>query len=854
MKTRLYTLIAVYLLIVGKTIAQHSYKMQPAVLQTRWAKEVTALHNHDAYPRPQLMRTNWINLNGLWDYAIVHKGEQPKENFGGRILVPYPIESALSGVQKSLLPDQELWYKRKVLKPKSKTGDRVLLHFGAVDWQATVFVNGKEVVKHEGGYTAFTVDITSELKAGSNELKVKVFDPTDAGIQPHGKQTLNPANIYYTPSSGIWQTVWMEVVQKNYIESLTITPDIDKKLVSVIVHSHVNGTVKLKTDNCIIAGKANTVINVPVKDMKLWSPENPHLYDLTVILGKDQVKSYFGMRKIGVAKDIKGISRICLNNKPYYNLGTLDQGFWPDGLYSAPTDAALKFDVEAIKAMGFNTIRKHIKVEPARWYYYADKLGILVWQDMVNPDQQLRPGAKVEFEKESKEIVNQLHNYPSITTWVLFNEEWGAYDQARMTNWLKISDPTRLVNGHSGGILYVNNQKAKGADTSYVNADITDIHSYPNPMISLNQNNKAMVCGEFGGIGVSVTGHEWNDITGWGYVQVLPKDLESRYDHMIKKLYQLKEQGLSGSIYTQPFDVEGEENGLITYDREIAKVPLTRLKEINSQLIRTAPYHLSTTIGNTNNIQTDVQYQTLLDKFNQNPNQDSTFLRGLTIMALHKKDQENLTKIGNAYIDKLKYPDIDQNAVFISQITRTSKDKGFQLFSKSDNPQRQNFAVNILMSEILSKLDNETNLAILDTVAQKVTEKYGKIGERASAHAIAGFAWNKQNWPLFVKYKNIIYKKFDADVNGLNINNDSWTIFLKSVDKFELESALNWQKIVLGREQYKDGGSIDTYANILYKLGRKEEAIEWENKAIATSEDPELKKTLEKMKAGQPTW
>jgi beta-galactosidase/beta-glucuronidase len=308
----------------------------------------------------------------------------------------------------------------------------VKLNFGAVDYEATVYINGSEAGKHDGGYTEFSFDITALLKDGVNEIVIKVFDPTDQGVGQHGKQLLTPANIYYTPTSGIWQTVWLEKVPVKSINSLTITPDVDKSLVNVTVNSNTNSKVALIVDGKTIKSIANKQIAIPIKNPKLWTPGNPNLYDLTVKMGNDEVKSYFGMRKVSIGKDEKGVDRIMLNNKAYYNLGILDQGFWPDGLYTAPTDDALAFDIKAIKTMGFNTIRKHIKVEPARWYYWADKLGMLVWQDMVNPNQSLPEGSKVAFEKGCQEELTQLHNYPCITTWILFNEKWGQYDQKRL--------------------------------------------------------------------------------------------------------------------------------------------------------------------------------------------------------------------------------------------------------------------------------------------------------------------------------------------------------------------------------------------------------------------------------------
>jgi beta-galactosidase/beta-glucuronidase len=501
--------------------AQVIYKTKKITIPTRWTNEVSPKNVLPDYPRPQLVRKQWQNLNGLWDYAITEKKVGTPKGYNGKILVPYPLESALSGVQKSLQPTQNLWYRRLFQSPSLKSGERLLLNFGAVDWQATVFINGKQIGEHTGGYTGFTFDVTDALKKGNNEVVVKVFDPTDQGIGPHGKQVLRPQNIYYTPSSGIWQTVWMEVVPIANIRSLTITPNIDKSQVEITVNSAVKSTVQLIVEGRTIESTSNVMIVVPVKNAKLWSPTSPYLYDFIAKLGNDIVKSYFGMRKVSIQKDEQGVDRIFLNNKYTYNLGTLDQGFWPDGLYTAPTDAALSFDIKAIKAMGFNTIRKHIKVEPARWYYHADKLGMLVWQDMVNPNQGLSEGSKAEFERESQEMLVQLHNYPSITTWVLFNEKWGQYDQERLTKWIKKTDPSRLVNGHSGEYLYVNKVLRSPSPDAYISADMTDVHSYPNPMLPIKQQNKVQVCGEFGGIGVPIEGHLWDDlVAGWGMMEL----------------------------------------------------------------------------------------------------------------------------------------------------------------------------------------------------------------------------------------------------------------------------------------------------------------------------------------------
>ena len=626
------------------------WTMQPVQLQTRWAKEVNPDNALPEYPRPQMVRAGWTNLNGLWDYAITKKDAIQPQKFDGKILVPYPLESALSGVKKQLLPTENLWYHRTFTPQGPKRAVRTLLHFGAVDWQATVFVNGKAVGQHTGGYTEFTLDITLYLKHGKNELIVKVYDPTDQGFGPHGKQTLKPESIFYTSTSGIWQTVWLEEVPKAYIDHLTITPNIDSAYVSVTVHSNSNEPVQLTANGQTVSGMTNNLIHFPVAGAHLWSPNDPHLYDLDVKTNSDDVKSYFGMRKISIGKDKKGIDRIFLNNTYTYNLGVLDQGFWPDGIYTAPTDEALAFDIKAVKAMGFNTIRKHIKVEPARWYYWADKLGMLVWQDMVNPDFDLKPGAKEAFEQQCKEELEELHNYPSITTWVLFNEKWGQYDQKRLTDWIKQTDPSRIVNGHTGEYLYVNDQLRSPSADAYVDADMTDVHSYPSPMMPIKQDGKAQVVGEFGGIGVHIPGHDWEK--GWGYVQVTPQQLEGKYHVMVNDLKLLEEQGLSGSIYTQPYDVEGEENGLMTYDREIVKIPITEMRKINSLLISTAPNITEVNIKSAD-LRDDAEvYAEEMQTYIQNPNQVP--LATLLLDAGRQADRLGVADIAPAYFERLK--------------------------------------------------------------------------------------------------------------------------------------------------------------------------------------------------------
>lgn len=854
-----------------------NWKQQLISIPTRWAEQVKSDNPLPEYPRPQLERMNWQNLNGLWEYSITSKAAVELGKTQGKILVPYPLESSLSGVMKALKPDQLLWYRRLINKPRQKAGDRVILHFGAVDWQATIYVNGKEVGSHIGGYTAFSFDITDELKSGVNEIIVKVYDPTDKGIGPHGKQVLNPANIYYTPSSGIWQTVWMEVVPEHYIQGLRMTPDVDKGLINLVVNGSGDAPVQVKVldGKKIIAtlsglkptqlgGEMNIAIKIP--NTKLWSPDNPFLYNLEVTMGKDKVKSYFGMRKISVGKDAKGFDRIMLNNTYTYNLGTLDQGFWPDGLYTAPTDEALAFDIKAIKAMGFNTIRKHIKVEPARWYYYADKLGMMIWQDLVNPNQALPAGSKQQFEKESAEILNQLHNYPSITTWVLFNEKWGQYDQERLTKWIKKTDPSRLVNGHSGEYLYVNKELRSPSPNAYVAADMTDVHAYPSPLMPEKQQGKAQVLGEFGGIGVPVEGHLWNDLkTGWGYNGLLtPAKLEGQYAAMVDTLVDLEKQGLSASIYTQPFDVETEQNGLMTYDRKIVKLPVETFRKIHSKLLPITANYTSATKGFSarvaDTIRPDFAYK--LKQYN-NGRRDSVLLRSLTIAAYKKEDDQLGSEVAKAYLKVIKNPFTKTNLEFVRWHSRKTTDSTFLFLSK--NKER----VNELMGDdwaearltgaiaddyfhpYVRKVANPNWLEI----EKNIVDKFGVLGTEVFLQEKLLYGINKQKWnfvfqsvePWFNYAQNREY------ISGYILNTISWRLFEHATDQRILEIALQMaeRSIRMG----EDINNLDTYANILFKLGRRNEGMKWEERALALEpNNKDLIANYEKIKANLPTW
>jgi beta-galactosidase/beta-glucuronidase len=571
-------------------------------IRTKWAEEVNPGNVLPEYPRPILERTLWSNLNGLWDYAILPAGSDEPATFDGKILVPFAVESNLSGVQKQLGRANELWYKRTFSVPSSWKGKTVLLNFGAVDWKAEVFVNDIKIGEHTGGYTPFSFDITPYLKQGEQKLVVKVWDPADEGSeQPRGKQVGKPHGIWYTSVSGIWQTVWLEPVSKKHVANIVTVADIDKKLLSVkvCVANAASGDVVevlLKDGTKTVASSkfvAGQEISLPVPDQKLWSPKSPFLYDLEVNLyenGKlqDKVKSYTAMRKISVKTDKDRIVRMQLNNEDLFQFGPLDQGWWPDGLYTAPTDEALAYDVKKTKDFGFNMIRKHVKVEPARWYTHCDRIGILVWQDMpsggrgprfqhaqyFNGVEAVRSAeSENNFRKEWKEIIDFLKPNPSVVVWVPFNESWGQFKTPEITKWTKDYDPSRLVNHASGG----NNYPDIG--------DILDVHNYPEPAILLYDTKRANVIGEYGGIGLPVEGHLWQTDKNWGYVQFKSsKEVTDKYVEYAEMLKTLVPRGFCAAVYTQTTDVEGEVNGLMTYDRKVIKLEEDRLKKVNEEV------------------------------------------------------------------------------------------------------------------------------------------------------------------------------------------------------------------------------------------------------------------------------
>ena len=569
-------------------------------IMTRWTKDVDPIEPLPEYPRPHFKRNEWLNLNGLWDYAIRPKEENKVEIFDGKILVPFPIESALSGVKKKLKPKQKLWYRRTFSVPKEWKSKNILLHFGAVDWEATVCVNKNNIGAHQGGYTPFSFEISGFIDfERENELVVEVLDATDKGGQERGKQVLRPMAIWYTAVSGIWQTIWLEPVPKTYIKNFKLIPNIDEESLHVSLYVHnPSPECEIRAEvndgpTIIVSMLSNIddplILNIP--SPKLWSPERPFLYDLTIKIESDneiidEIETYFGMRKISLGREENIIE---LNNDKIFQYGTLDQGYWPDGLYTAPTDEALRYDIEITKELGFNLIRKHVKVEPARWYYHCDKIGILVWQDMpnggvnymtdlppnINEYKDLREEhTKENYYKELESMIFSLYNSPCIITWVPFNEGWGQFDTEKVANLIKKLDPTRLVNAASGWF-------------DFGVGDIFDQHSYPNPIMPhINKiGSRAATVGEFGGLGLEIENHMWNIKNKFVYRKHPDRQrLMKKYENLISKLKSLIEKGLSAAIYTQTTDVEGEVNGLLTYDRDILKMDKKKLRELNMSL------------------------------------------------------------------------------------------------------------------------------------------------------------------------------------------------------------------------------------------------------------------------------
>ena len=595
-------LIAIILFLFSAVNAQ-DWKPAGDKIKSAWAEKVDPDNPLPEYPRPQLVRDQWQNLNGLWNYAILPKGQSLPAAWDGKILVPYPVESSLSGVQKSVGQDNELWYQRTFTVPANWKNKNIRLNFGAVDWKADIWINDIKVGAHQGGYTPFSFDITPFLnKDKAQTLVVRVWDPSDRGFQPRGKQVERPQGIWYTPVTGIWQTVWMEPVDQVSITHLKSVPNPDGNNVRVLAATE--GTfgsdiIEVKVlDNGKVVGTgkaaAGQEVLVSVPDARLWSPESPFLYDLEVTVFRngvagDKIRSYFGMRKISTKRDTNGIVRLQLNNKDYFQFGPLDQGWWPDGLYTAPTDEALKYDIVKTRDFGFNMIRKHVKVEPARWYYHCDREGILVWQDMPNGDRspqwQMRnyfnglefnrsAESEANFRQEWKEIMDLTYSNPSVVVWVPFNEAWGQFKTVEIAEWTKKYDPSRLVNPASGG-------------NHYDVGDMVDMHNYPDPVMGLFDSKRSNVLGEYGGIGLVIDNHVWEKDRNWGYVQYKTSaEATKAYVDMTVKLKKLIPFGYSAAVYTQTTDVEVEVNGLMTYDRKVIKLDEAILRKANREVIQ----------------------------------------------------------------------------------------------------------------------------------------------------------------------------------------------------------------------------------------------------------------------------
>ena len=571
-----------------------------AQLQTIWSERLPADEVPEGYPRPQLRRDDWICLNGWWHYAFTEKGGRP-ETFDGKILVPFSPECSRSGVNRQLQPGGYLWYFRSVMLPEAEKGKRLLLHFGAVDERCIVWWNGKLLGSHRGGYLPFTFDVTELLHEGKNTIWVRVQDDTDAGAACRGKQTLHPEGMFYTAQSGIWQTVWLEWVPETHVEELRITPYFDEGEAALeLTLSHaarVEITVRgswmtyVRTmEEKEAAGEEKAVFSarIALPEVHAWSPEDPFLYELVIRTPEDQVKSYFALRKFSVGKDEKGCPRLLLNNQPYFFNGVLDQGYWPESLYTAPCDEAMIFDIRSMKALGFNMLRKHIKIEPMRWYYHCDRIGMVVWQDMVNgggpldlkrlcylptaapavttkvKDNAYRffartdPAARAQWEEECMAVVRLLYNCPCIGMWVPFNEGWGQFDALRIARKIRREDPTRLIDHASGWF-------------DQGGGDVKSVHNYFR-RLRVEKDRRPFVLSEYGGYSCPVPGHAYT-AASYGYrTYRSTKEFSAAFEALQKNIRALEKKGLCGAVYTQVSDVEEEMNGLYTYDRRICKL------------------------------------------------------------------------------------------------------------------------------------------------------------------------------------------------------------------------------------------------------------------------------------------
>lgn len=564
------------------------------MLTTKWGEALDREHPLPEYPRPQLRRESFLNLNGVWQYAVSTLNSEPEE-YDGDIVVPFPLESELSGVGRVLQPGEYLWYRREFTLPEDFNVGRVLLHFGAVDQCARVWVNGMDACAHTGGYLPFSADITDLLFEGENTLVVRVTDDTDRSYHTRGKQKLKPGGIWYNPVSGIWQTVWCESVPENYISSLFITPHLEDGSVELLVMGE--GAVRAVIDGDAYDFEAGTSALLKLREVRAWSPEEPYLYKLELAMGDDRVESYFAMRSVGIGEDRNGVKRLLLNGKPYFQNGLLDQGWWPDGLYTAPSDEALAFDIAAAKTMGFNMLRKHVKVEPLRWYYHCDRLGMLVWQDMPNGggaysaltvSAPLLTGShsrddkyskfarreekgRDEFREELLDMVSHLYNAPSIVTWVIFNEGWGQFDSDKCAEAVLELDSSRILDRTSGW-----HDQGSGELRS-IHLYFDDYKHKPDKL------GRCVVLSEFGGYTLPIDGHAWPG-KPFGYKKF---DSQEKFRRALTLLYdgQIRPacmSGLAAAIYTQLTDVENELNGLITYDRRVIKLSPADIKRITA--------------------------------------------------------------------------------------------------------------------------------------------------------------------------------------------------------------------------------------------------------------------------------
>ncbi len=581
----------------GSQAGEPDWRPVQGRIMTRWAAEVSPDNAHAEYPRPQMARDAWLSLNGLWDYAIQSLDLDEPEEYSGRILVPFPVESSLSGVGRTVGEANRLWYRRTFLLPEDWRTKRLLLNFEAVDWETTVWINGHEVGTHRGGYDPFSFDVTHALeRRGEQEIVVAVWDPTDTGTQPRGKQVGEPRGIWYTAVTGIWRSVWLEPVPPLvYIQTLRITPDAARGRVLVradcagdaAAYGIVVEAMDGESPVFLGGGRVGRDVLVILEDPKLWSPDSPFLYGLNIKLedgdGRDVdgVSSYFGLRSIAVKQDSEGVNRLFLNGSPLFQFGPLDQGWWPDGLYTAASDEALRYDVEATKELGFNMLRKHVKIEPRRFYYWCDRVGVLVWQDMPSgdryigrddPDMERSSPSEEQFFTELRRMIETLYNHPSIVMWVPFNEGWGQFKTPEVVEFIRKRDPTRLIINASGW-----SDRAVG--------DVHDVHAYPGPTAPENETARAAVLGEFGGLGLTVSGHTWQEEKNWGYRSFkTPEELTTSYLSLLDQLEPLIEAGLAAAVYTQTSDVEIEVNGLLTYDRALIKMDRARIAKANREI------------------------------------------------------------------------------------------------------------------------------------------------------------------------------------------------------------------------------------------------------------------------------